>query len=602
MAKSRTTHVFRAAARDNPDVWFDVERTDKFISVDRLGQPHYKKTTRNMFWGDEYAIPYEHPTRRTREIEIQNPQDETIVIPLHVVDRLVTRRQQGPLYLKSTKIYANDIARNQTRIYSVRRVFHWETETDPRDDGGVEYARVDGSIDRSQYIDVAVIEKLVTRSGKGPGFKQKTYVYNTAPIKEFSEPTPENEINLERVVFLDPWQNIINVQFGHPFVAFGYAANEVAYSPDGKNWTRSNYTGPPLMHGAWCKGLFLGSHSYGTGPNAWASILATSRGGNTWQTVAHPLGGHIVRRILANTDVFVVWSSTAPYHEYHWITVGTVVNGALVWTAGPFPTPIGHDHTLESPVPAFEDVRGFGVANNGFYCVGFISTPETYSRPVGYDFVEDEPIYDHGETFRSALGTSAFSADGINWTVGGQTNSDHDETVPSDGIWVESMTPPYETVFVPTIPQGMSGKTTSPGGALIIKGRDAPLMVAFNLASCEVSADGFSWAKGPDVPVGGVESQNMLISAQNFGGSFGNGDFFLPAGIGGYARAYTTPTPDALSPPPLPIPEPVMFSPAVYGNNIWVLANATIYTSPDARTWTAAPTQPGFANYGNIIY
>ena len=326
MPKTRTTHVFRAANRDDRDIWLDVERVDKHIGIDRLGKPRFRKMTRMMDWGDEYADPYEHPTRTIREVEIKNPEDEAVLVPLPVIDQMVTRQGQGQLFLKATKIYANDRETNQTRVYSVRRVFHWDTETDPRDDGGTEYVRIDGTEDRSQYVDVALLERITTRSGQGIKFKKKTYVFNTAPIKEYSEPTPEDEIDLEKIIFIDPWQNIVNVQWGSSLlIAYGWkqsgegAGWHSEYSTRGETWvanTPPNSADPSdrLVGMAYGNGTWVAAGTDAV--SGGMARIATSENGVDWEPSI----------LLPDTETFSVVSALA-FGQREDDEVGTFVLG-----------------------------------------------------------------------------------------------------------------------------------------------------------------------------------------------------------------------------------------------------------------------------------
>lgn len=214
MPKTRTTHVRRIKNADNENVWIDVERVDKIVNKQEGQGGLYRKTTRQMFWGDE-TDDAAHPTREMTELRVEKPSYQGTFVLINVIDKQKTRRGQGPDYKKKYKWFSNLKENNTAREVSFRRVYHWDTETDPNDDGGTEYVRVEGTEDRAQYLDVAVIEKLIQRRGQGPSYKKRTYQFNTDPIKEFSEPSPE-DVDPATVVWLDPWQNIINVKWDNP--------------------------------------------------------------------------------------------------------------------------------------------------------------------------------------------------------------------------------------------------------------------------------------------------------------------------------------------------------------------------------------------------
>jgi hypothetical protein len=217
--ETRTTHVWREKNEDDDEIWVDIQRVDKIVSNEEGQGILYRKTTRKMFWDDE-ADPEAHPTRKTKTLRVEDPGDEDTFVTVRTIEKQITRRGQGLDFKKTTKKFVNDKDINTVREYSVRRVYHWDTEGDPSEDGGLNYNRIDGTKDESQYVDVAVIEKLVQTRGQGLGYKKRTFKFNTAPIKEFSEPSPAN-VDPSKVVWLDPWQNIVNVQWGgYRLVAF----------------------------------------------------------------------------------------------------------------------------------------------------------------------------------------------------------------------------------------------------------------------------------------------------------------------------------------------------------------------------------------------
>ena len=282
--ETRKSHVRRIEHEDDPDVWVDVQRAD-VIKIQSGTGITFKRTYIKLFWADEDEED-RHPTRKLELKRLKNPDDENQYIDIPVISVQAFRNSAQTLFKK----FMNDAEDNQSRKLAVRRVYHTDTVANPNDDPEAAYEKVEGTEDQGQYIDTFVIDKYATTHGQGPGFIRRIFKLNTEPIKKHSVEAPD-DVDKSTLVYLDPFQNIINVQWGGMWVAAVKASGgqiRLYHSLDGKEWSSRDLTASDGFsldatvsygNGKW---LMAGAHG--------GAPLYQSDDGINWTSTPNPMG------------------------------------------------------------------------------------------------------------------------------------------------------------------------------------------------------------------------------------------------------------------------------------------------------------------------
>ena len=176
MAVTRKTHVERYYGKDeNSDAWVDVEIIDKLKFETGRGTA-YSKTV--------LTLEYDNPKRKTEQKRIVNPDDEDQWIEIPVLKSLTIERGRGPAYQK-TVYHFDNTERNRTRKVHTKRVVHNNISDEfldgdgkpPRDPEEYLHAvRATDEQEEDQYVETAVIEKLLRETGRGPSYS-KTWLH-----------------------------------------------------------------------------------------------------------------------------------------------------------------------------------------------------------------------------------------------------------------------------------------------------------------------------------------------------------------------------------------------------------------------------------------
>ena len=205
---SRVTHVRRFYGRDDIDIWVDVRRVDEYVTSSGQGRD-FQGIVHRLYWYDEDLN--DNPKRNMTIVEIRNPQDETQVVEVPVIDQMFTVQRGLPRtqYQELSRKFMNaegDTLRQSTPYRVTNRgvveqpdangFFSSYTLTDEEDDG--------------QYLDVEVVESFTTTRGQGPDYQlTRHYMKHDLEDELFARsPADGNPLRL------DPFQSIVNVQWG----------------------------------------------------------------------------------------------------------------------------------------------------------------------------------------------------------------------------------------------------------------------------------------------------------------------------------------------------------------------------------------------------
>jgi hypothetical protein len=208
---------------DAPDVYVDMLRID---TMDTVEWPGAQENQINLQWKD---APGEdgNPGRRMGNVRLIDPEetnrdDPAVWIDLPVIERMTLVRHPGAqeqvtsFQPSSADPQADEL--ETARRVAIRRVTHAESNVDAQlDDSGYladegDYTRKADTIDDTQYLDVEIIESYPSTLHQGPSPQEVLVSLVNDDLKEmFSAPPGDAKRNPVR---LDPFQNIVNVQWG----------------------------------------------------------------------------------------------------------------------------------------------------------------------------------------------------------------------------------------------------------------------------------------------------------------------------------------------------------------------------------------------------
>jgi hypothetical protein len=426
---TRKQHVWRQQNEDDDEVWIDLLRVDKLVTT-KGQQNDWQKVTYNIKWDDE-ENPADHPTRTLRVVEVANPEDEEQIIEVHTIAKMRTMKGDQ----KITHSFLGGEVTSQKVQY--RRIYHYDAD-DPEPPCDLEdYVRDEATIDQEQYLDVRVIERMLTRGQDG---QVTLFNFDNRRLYEFSVPTPEDELDLEKVVFLDPLQNIVNVQWGgdNMIIAASIASDVqiFTYTGDG-GWIARGILGTGLFEpiildeggddenflypgntyaAAYSKAgkffLFGGSFSElgGYEPIVDGTTIIRTEDGINWETVStihHPpdpgLHGEFCTRLLYNSiDEYVVTCLAAAFPEGYRYSWKKSVDGRTWETATAF------SHPFQMLPSHLAEVTH-----------GTVTDDEGVSRKIWLRRVEETPVEVPGGTILFPVSNSidvAFQKEGP-WTT-----------------------------------------------------------------------------------------------------------------------------------------------------------------------------------------
>jgi hypothetical protein len=242
--ETRKTHVIRILGTNKngdviPDIWADVERIDQAKSVYQHDETLFQGSVRNLKWLDnpdqDGYNPDGPPSRKSRIVKVCSPDEANVDdpeewIPIQIIDKM--RSSISDQNEVSSFVNAE---RSNARIVKVRRILHYDTNIDDEAQAafdadptrmvyvvpGYRYERKDGTKDDSQWVEHEVIEYLKgsvsnqTTTGQGGDQNKQVKLLNQYLIDE-SEPAKLEVLgnnNVNPPYRLDPYQNIVNVQF-----------------------------------------------------------------------------------------------------------------------------------------------------------------------------------------------------------------------------------------------------------------------------------------------------------------------------------------------------------------------------------------------------
>lgn len=426
-----------------------------------------------------------------------------------------------------------------------------------------------------------------TRRGQGPDFQRERHHLIT---RQFLE-----EIGLaidgdpEEPVRLDPFQYLINVHWGHPFLALGFPG-VIGRSPNGVDWTRASDLpgGLTPFTGAYGNGVFLVGEIAGGG-----GIFRSNNGGGSWEQVATPLPGKIVRGMqfgngrfvvaaLEQADQSVIHTAVSSDNGDTWQTGGVVEESAslssrLAFSGGKFMLP----GVISETIGEVQDLIAVVWHQDG--------TIET--------------LYGAPDEVTKVMGAVHSSSDGLTWTKSG-------EVLPG----VEF---PGAEAFI-TITNPFTGQTAevantlpplsnigAPYGVVFIVPygpEEGPMMLSAAFGGSEgtyiaTSTDGVSWS--PDKLEG---SRTGAAVAYGEGRWIGFGEQFPVSDIINMTSLDNGASWTSVLASPVFFTGSVEIAPA-FGKGIFChVQGGKIYTSTDGLTWTESPQALGATNFARVIY
>jgi hypothetical protein len=217
---------------DEPDVYLDIERMETVVATQGQG-PGWQQTIHGLKWFDDPNDEQGgkgNPARDTTILKIcppdDNPDDPALWVPVPVTDKWWAREgDQGKRYLHQ------NTDENVARSITVLRITHKDTNQDDNHDftgedrnppqGGViasdQYERLDGTEDKDDYVEQEFITDYQTRTGGdhfGMGNDQTLkFRLDNDFLKEAFDATDTSSPPINPPWRLDPFQNIVNVQF-----------------------------------------------------------------------------------------------------------------------------------------------------------------------------------------------------------------------------------------------------------------------------------------------------------------------------------------------------------------------------------------------------
>jgi hypothetical protein len=255
--ETRKTHVIRIVGTNRAgdilqDIWVDVERIDATVSImagDAGGDANYQRVKRKFRWlddpnGDDYN-PDGNPERDTEIVKVCDPDSDNVDDPDEWIELRVIKKFKSVTsdnnYERNIEKLLNDEIELDSREFVVRKFVHYDTNIDDAAqeafDGdeslkayvvrGDEYEKDLDTKDEDQYVEHEVITKLFQRgnSTKRPnGNDQGRWVKlkNQYLIDESEEPDGRvvGSLGINPPYRLDPYQNIVNINFGALAVEF----------------------------------------------------------------------------------------------------------------------------------------------------------------------------------------------------------------------------------------------------------------------------------------------------------------------------------------------------------------------------------------------
>lgn len=285
--ESRKTHVTRIFGTNKNkdilhDMWVDVERIDKATMKKNAKDLRGQKTVRKLKWTDDPRKPddYVDPddedalyaagqiNRKTVLVKLCDPEstddfsDPDEWIPVRKLKKIKSKRKVQHDGVSQTQVekWVNDDTQH-SRVVEARRFLHYDTNIDDEADKAAEddptikayvvksddYTRLDGqdgtedTKDDSQWIEHEVVTKVIHKGNKvyygnaaapndldtSRGQVLKTKFHNNYLIDD-SEPAKLEKLGQNDVdppYRLDPYQNIININWGGLAVEFGNGAD-----------------------------------------------------------------------------------------------------------------------------------------------------------------------------------------------------------------------------------------------------------------------------------------------------------------------------------------------------------------------------------------
>jgi len=243
--ETRKTHVIRILGTNKNgdvlrDIWADVERMDEETSVTQGEVSSYQGVVTRLRWmddpDDDDFDPDGNPSRKMRIVKVCSPDepdqsDPEEWIPIPVIEKMrLVSGDQGIVHN-----FVNDAA-TSARIVEARRILHYDTNIDDKAQAafdadptrkvfvvsGDQYTRKEDTKVAGQYLEHEIITHTksrasgVTKTGQGDDQGRQTKLLNQYLIDE-SEPAKLEAVGdngFNPPWRLDPYQNIVNVQWG----------------------------------------------------------------------------------------------------------------------------------------------------------------------------------------------------------------------------------------------------------------------------------------------------------------------------------------------------------------------------------------------------
>lgn len=252
--QTRKTHVIRILGTNKAgdilqDIWADVERID--VAKEVTSDGNHQGTERKIKWFDDpdgnvYYPDDTHPTRTLELVKVFDPEntddfsDPEEWIPIYRIKRKKSVNSNTNYQGRVDK-NKND-EENVSRVAKKRRILHYDTNIDDEAEAafdadpsrkvyvvsGKRYERDDSTKDEDQYVEHEVITHLKKKGSikahneTVDGAGKQVKLLNDYLVDE-SEPAKLEDVGpngFDPPYRLDPYQNIININWGGIAVEF----------------------------------------------------------------------------------------------------------------------------------------------------------------------------------------------------------------------------------------------------------------------------------------------------------------------------------------------------------------------------------------------
>lgn len=182
----RKTHIKRFHAKDkhgsedpqvwtdDPDVWIDIEITDSLV----IEQGRGINFRRLKFQFDDSI-----KTRKTDKKKIKNPDDASQYVEIEMLNELVAETGRGVDFKRVTWKMDNSDGNTQRKT-DTYKVYHYDIEEAKlrEPDAKKPVPLTDPRVDKSQRVEVEVINSLMIETGRGINYQRTTIEFDQTSL------------------------------------------------------------------------------------------------------------------------------------------------------------------------------------------------------------------------------------------------------------------------------------------------------------------------------------------------------------------------------------------------------------------------------------